>query len=88
MAELSRAYIDQHLPGVQTYESFGRTIVDMALRAGIDQLGDREAPEADVASRVSLRPVDLPLRGEITVSGCIQVCVTIDGWTVCIGVHN
>jgi hypothetical protein len=88
MAELSRTYIDQHLPGVQTYESFGRTIVDMALRAGMDQVGDKEASDAEVASRISLRPVDLAFRGDIRVSGCIQVCVTIGDWTVCIGVHN
>lgn len=78
MAKLTTQYIEDHLVGVHTEESWAREIAEMALRAAITKLGTGSAEEVviDAKFRVTaVEPEVMTKSGSTTKVKCVRVCV-------------
>ncbi len=82
MSKLTTQYIDDHINGVHNFDSFGRAIAELCLRAAMNKAGDpKTATKGDTMS----------LTAEVNVSaikpqGCVgvEICVPFAG---CSRVH-
>ncbi|MDP1946659.1 MAG: hypothetical protein Q8L77_04080 [Nitrospirota bacterium] len=68
-------YIESHMAGVHTAESFGRALIEQALNAAKKQLGSKDQPSVSMDAKIDV--------SEVTARGCINVCVTIGGVQIC-----
>ena len=88
MATLTRKYIEDHLVGTHTEESWAKAITEMVLEAAISELGDKDAEEVTIDAKFRVRPVDLESvgpNGATVRYHCIQVCVVVSptGHEIC-----
>jgi hypothetical protein len=88
MAKLTEQYIEDHLAGTHTEESWARAITEMVLKAAITKLGNQPAEEVTIDAQFHVRPVELEAAGPNGAAvryHCIQVCVVVSptGHEVC-----
>jgi hypothetical protein len=89
MAELTKQYIEDHLVGAHTEESWARAIAEMVLRTAIAQLADGSAEEVVINSQFRVSVVEAEVKrpegGTLTRSPCVRICmvVTPTGREVC-----
>lgn len=76
---LTSKYIDDHMAKIHTAESFGRALAEQALLGAKKKLGDRAADSVEVDAKITVSAV--------TALGCINVCATVAGVTVCYHVN-
>jgi len=76
---LSAKYITEHRSHVHTPESWGRAIIDLALQSALKQVGSGEKPSVEVEGKLTVSAVEA--------LGCINVCGTYNGVTVCYHVN-
>jgi hypothetical protein len=82
MAKLTKQYIEDHLVGAHTLESWAREIVEMALKAASAQLEEGSAEEVVIDSQIRISAVEAevtrPAGETFTRSApCVRVCVVI-----------
>jgi hypothetical protein len=88
MAKLTKKYIEDHLVGTHTEESWARAINELVLRSAIAQLGDGSAEEVAVDATFRVKPVEAietSADGKVTTRLCIETCVVVSpsGLEVC-----
>jgi hypothetical protein len=76
MAKLTKRYIEDHLVGAHTRESWARAIAELVLKAAIAQLKDGSAEEVVIDAKFHITPVEAD-GGTVTRSPCIRTCLVI-----------
>jgi hypothetical protein len=88
MVKLTRQYIEDHLVGTHTEESWARAVTEMVLRAAMAKLGDKAAEEITIDAQFRIRPVELEVtepNGETVRRLCLRECVVVSptGHEIC-----
>lgn len=75
-AQLSREYVESHQANIHTYDSFGRTVADLATQVAATAI-ERDGPVSDVQfdAKVRVSPV--------TRLGCLRICINTPVGVVC-----
>lgn len=71
MADLDRNYIEEHLIGVHSYESWARAFIEKALKELKVEIGTDSVPEKEI---------EVKLKISANTKGCITIC----GFGICI----
>jgi hypothetical protein len=89
MAKLTKQYIEDHLVGAHTEESWARAIAEMALKTAAERLAKGSAEEVviDAQFRISVVEAEVtsPAGRTLTRSPCVRICVVVTptGHEVC-----
>lgn len=75
MAELNRAYIEDHMVTANTPDSWARQLCVDVLNAALDQVGSESVRSVELPATFTVSPVEPP-EGVVR-SSCIRVCVSI-----------
>ncbi|MFI2780175.1 hypothetical protein [Streptomyces sp. ALB3] len=63
MVMLDKAYIENHMPTVQNYQSFGRNVVESGLRTALAQVDGSPKGEVELEATVTVTPVEIDYGG-------------------------
>lgn len=81
MATLTRDYIKQHEHDIHTFESFGRLVVDLAIKETERIVGDGEAEKVKFTLEFEVSPYEP--------KDCLKICVkSFEGTSWCINQAN
>ena len=88
MVKLTKQYIEDHLAGTHTEESWARAVAEMVLNTAIAKLGDQAAEEVTIDAQFRVRPVVSEIAGpdgETVKRLCLRVCVVVSptGHEIC-----
>lgn len=83
---LDKQYIEDHLPNIHTPDSFGRAIVDLMLREGINRLDKLKQPTDKLSfdAKITLEPVAAYDKDKC----CIEICIGFPFAKICYQHHN
>jgi hypothetical protein len=76
MVELTRKYIEDHMVGINTPESWAKQVSLDVLSAAIHELGGKSAHEVKLDAKFTVSPVEPP-EGVVSAGSCIKVCLSI-----------
>ena len=83
MNELTARYIEEHLSGIHTDESWAKAIAEMVLREAMKKLGKSSAKEVIVEAKFHVTPFELKRTddegGGVPTTKCVRVCVEGSG---------
>lgn len=80
MVKLTRQYVQDHMIGTHTEESWARAVSELVLNAAMKQLGDKEAEKITIDAQFVITPVevDIPGRDGVMLQRlCLRECVVI-----------
>jgi hypothetical protein len=85
MNELTARYIEEHLSGIHTDDSWAKAIAEMVLREAMKKLGKSSAKEVIVEAKFHVTPFELKKMDEgggdegPPVTRCVRICVEGSG---------